>query len=77
MRWPAAGNRRGRMLNWRPTWDHGLHWATTVVNTVMASPPIRSVTIGPPGTIKDDLRARVAVHASPNPPRYTVSRQSR
>jgi hypothetical protein len=42
---------------------------TTVCKTVSASPVTRGVIGSPPGTIKEDLRARVAWQESLNPPR--------
>jgi hypothetical protein len=42
---------------------------TTVCKTVSAFPVTRAVIGSPPGTIREDLRARVAWQESSNPPR--------
>jgi hypothetical protein len=42
---------------------------TTVCKTVSASPATRAVIGSPPGTMREDLRARVAWQESVNPPR--------
>jgi hypothetical protein len=55
------------MLDRRPAGVQGFHWQTRACSTLIASPSIRWVTSSAVGTIKEDLRDRVAVHARPNP----------
>ena len=52
----------GVSLNRRPAGDQRGQSLTTVSSTISASPSTRAVTGRPPGTIREDLRARVAVH---------------
>jgi hypothetical protein len=52
---------RGQSLNQRPVGDQTGQSQTTVCSTISASPSTRAVTGRPPGTIREDLRARVAV----------------
>jgi hypothetical protein len=51
--------------------DQGRHLLTTAFNTFNASPDTRSVTSKLPGTSREDLRRRTALHdaGSQNPPR--------
>jgi hypothetical protein len=52
---------RGLSLNQRPVGDQMGQSLTTVCSTISASPSTRAVTGRLPGTIREDLRARVAV----------------
>jgi hypothetical protein len=56
-------------LNQRPVGDQMGQSLTTVCSTISASPSTRAVTGRPPGTIREDLRARVAVQPEEKPPR--------